>query len=131
MRNAEVQRGGWQPRLIKAETTMESAKHRKAAILTTDYRMNADRGPSKCGMGNGELIPPSSPACAEASAGRRPSPPGEGGPRAHRRWRNAGNDEPAKPVRNGRRSSRLRKIKVNNSNQTASWPIPAGGWNPP
>src|SRR6266852_797583 len=92
MRNAAVQRGGWQPGLIKAETTMESAKHRKAAILTTDYRMNADRGPSKCGMGNGELIPPSSRRCAEASAGRRPSPPGapkafgagEGGPRVLR-----------------------------------------------
>jgi hypothetical protein len=84
MRNAEVQRGGWQPGLIKAETTVESAKHRKAAVLTTDYRMNADRGPSKCGMGNGELIPPSSRRCALPQ-----SPPGapkafgagEGGPR--------------------------------------------------
>src|SRR5260370_23818719 len=78
MRNAEVQRGGWQPRLIEAETKVESAKHRKAAVLTTDYRMNADRGPSKCGMGTGELIPPSSRRCALPQ-----SPLGAGGPRGY------------------------------------------------
>src|SRR5258708_36150107 len=43
-----------------SERAVESTTEREAEILTTDYRMNADRGPSKCGMRNGELIPPSS-----------------------------------------------------------------------
>ena len=38
---------------------MESARNREAEILTADYRMNADRGPSKRGTRIGELIPPS------------------------------------------------------------------------
>ncbi len=61
-----------------SERAMESATEREAEILTTDYRMNADRGPSKCGMRNGELIPPSSRRCALPQ-----SPPGEGAARGH------------------------------------------------
>jgi hypothetical protein len=36
------------------EWAMESARNREGEILTTDCRMNADRGPSKCGMRNAE-----------------------------------------------------------------------------
>ena len=61
-----------------SERAMESATEREAEILTTDYRMNADRGPSKCGMRNGELIPPSSRRYALPQ-----SPPGEGAARGH------------------------------------------------
>jgi len=61
-----------------SERAMESASDRQTGILTTDYRMNADRGPSKCGMRNGELIPPSSRRCALPQ-----SPPGEGAAGGH------------------------------------------------
>src|SRR5713101_6273105 len=59
-----------------SERAVESARDRETGILTTDYRMNADRGSSKCGRRNGELIPPSSRRCALPQ-----SPPGEGAAR--------------------------------------------------
>jgi len=37
-----------------SERAMESTGEREAEILTTDDRMNAGRGPSKCGMRNAE-----------------------------------------------------------------------------
>ncbi len=61
-----------------SERAMESATEREAEVLTTDYRMNADRGPSKCGMRNGELIPPSSRRGALPQ-----SAPGEGAAGGH------------------------------------------------
>src|SRR6266849_10484922 len=61
-----------------SERAMKSATEREAEVLTTDYRMNADRGPSKCGMRNGELLPPSSRRCALPQ-----HPPGEGAARGH------------------------------------------------
>ena len=39
-----------EPKLMNPERATESATNWEAEILTTDYRMNADRGPSKCGM---------------------------------------------------------------------------------
>ena len=66
--NAGAARGHYgKPKLVNPERAMESTRNREAELLTADYRMNADRGPS---VQNGELIPPSS----------WPSPPGEGGP---------------------------------------------------
>src|SRR5260370_36871669 len=109
MRNAEVQRGGWQPRLIEAETKVESAKHRKAAVLTTDYRMNADRGPSKCGMGS--LFRPH-PGAARCHSLPQEKVVRAGTAHGHY-WglQNARNHGQAKRLRNGGRSSRTRKLR--------------------
>src|SRR6266705_399631 len=55
LRTATSARGHYgRPKLMNSERAMDRAGNRGAEILTMDYRMNADRGPSKCGMRNAE-----------------------------------------------------------------------------